>query len=227
MAFAEASYSAQNSEDTASPALHANLLPATQPNNSPSGHREPFPPDLFASLNVDPLTPPTSEKVRHRSLRFSTDLYTPAYVRNHGIEREGWCGICRPGRWLVLKNSAYWYDKSFKHGISAASGARFQEPAEVRRTTEKVHGEGEGKGAEQGDGWEGLCGTCGVWITLGGGRRGGVPWFRHAYKVSFGTLRGLEGRSCGADGCSVTRTRRCKICPKGDEGARARAVRRR
>ena len=93
----------------------------------------------------------------------------------------------------MLKNSAYWYDKSFKHGISAASGTRFQEAAEMRRTTEKVNGEGEGKGAEQGDGWEGLCGTCGVWIKLGGGRRGGVPWFRHAFKVSFGILRGWMG----------------------------------
>ena len=54
----------------------------------------------------------------------------------------------------------------------------------MRRTTGKV--DGEGNGAEQADGWEGLCGTCEVWVTLGGGKRGGVPWFRHAYKVSFG-----------------------------------------
>ncbi|KAF6222842.1 hypothetical protein HO133_000893 [Letharia lupina] len=182
MALAEASYSAQISEDTPSHALQAKFHPAKQPNSSPCRHRESSPPDLFAPLNITPVTPPRSEKVRHQSLRFPNDLYTPLYVRNHGIKREGWCGMCRPGRWLVLKNSAFWYDKSFIHGISAASGRRFEEPVEVRRTTGKVNGQGEGKGVGQGDGWEGLCGTCGVWTTLGGGRRGGVPWFRHAYK---------------------------------------------
>lgn len=193
MALAEASYSAQISEDTPSHALQAKFHPAKQPNSSPCRHRESSPPDLFAPLNITPLTPARSEKVRHQSLRFPNDLYTPLYVRNHGIKREGWCGICRPGRWLVLKNSAFWYDKSFIHGISAASGRRFEEPVEVRRTTGKVNGQGEGKGVGQGDGWEGLCGTCGVWMTLGGGRRGGVPWFRHAYKVSLEILRNLGG----------------------------------
>ncbi len=221
MAFAEASYSAQILEDTPSPALQANLHPVSQPNSSPSDHR--FPPDLFAPLNITPLTPPTSENIRHQSPRSPTDLYTPACIRNNGIEREGWCGICRPGRWLVLKNSAFWYDKSFKHGISAASGTRFQGPVEVKRTTGKVDGERDGNGAEQGDGWEGLCGTCGVWITLSGGKRGGVPWFRHAYKVSLGILRSWK---FGTDDCSVTRTPRCKICPKGDGRVRARGVRR-
>ena len=115
-----------------------------------------------------------------------------AYIRNHGIEREGWCGICRPGRWLVLKNSAFWYDKSFMHGISAASGTRFEEPVEVKRAIGKADREGEVKGVGQGDGWEGLCGTCGIWITLGGGRRRGVPWFRHAYKVRTGYMKELD-----------------------------------
>lgn len=74
------------------------------------------------------------------------------------------------------------------HGISAASGCRFEEPVELRRMTGKVDGDLAGKDVGQGDGWEGLCGTCSAWIPLGGGRRGGVPWFRHAYKVSLGIL---------------------------------------
>lgn len=193
MAFAEASYSAQTLEDAPSPTLQTNLRSTIKPSNSTSSHCEESPPDLFVHLNITPLIPSLSEKFRHQSLRFPADLYTPAYVRNHGIEREGWCGICRPGRWLVLKNSAFWYDKSFKHGISAASGTRFKEPAEVRRATGKVDGEGGGDGAEPGDGWEGLCGNCGVWVTLGGGKRGGVPWFRHAYKVSLGILKSRRG----------------------------------
>lgn len=191
MAFAEANYSAQTLEDAPSPALQASLRFAVRTSNSTSSHCEDVPPDLFAHLNPAPLVPSLSEKVHHQSLRFPADLYTPSYVRNHGIKREGWCGICRPGRWLVLKNSAFWYDKSFKHGVSAASGTRFKEPAEVRRTIGKV--DGEGNGPEQRDGWEGLCGTCEVWVTLGGGKRGGVPWFRHAYKVGLGILMSRKG----------------------------------
>ena len=130
------------------------------------------PPDLFAPLSFPPLSPrtsPSSQMPRPQTLRFPLDLYTPPYIRNHGKDREGWCGFCRPGRWLVLKNSAFWYDKSFTHGISAASGTAFESPKETRRS---------------GDGWEGLCGECGQWVGLVGGRgKGGVPWFRHAYKV--------------------------------------------
>lgn len=58
----------------------------------------------------------------------------------------------------------------------------------MRRMAGKADRDLEGKGSGQGDGWEGLCGTCRLWIPLGGGRRGGVPWFRHAYKVSLGVL---------------------------------------
>lgn len=76
MAFAEASYSAQNSEDPSSSALHPDLDSVTQPNHSSSGHRELLPPDLYAPLNIIPLTPPPSEHIRHQSLRFPDDLYT-------------------------------------------------------------------------------------------------------------------------------------------------------
>ena len=156
LAFAEASYSAQATGAT-------NPRSTLQLNSLPIGPCELFSPDLFASLNVPPLPPPPSDESRHQLLRFPTDLYTPQFVRNHGIEREGWCGLCRPGRWLVLKNSAFWYDKIFMHGISAASGTRFETPVGMRKTAGKVHGEGEGKGVGAGDGWDGLCGTCGVW----------------------------------------------------------------
>ena len=77
MAFAEASYPAQNSADTTSPALQADLRAATPPNISPNGHREPFPPDLFTPLKITPLNPPPSDETRRQSLRFPTDLYTP------------------------------------------------------------------------------------------------------------------------------------------------------
>lgn len=140
------------------------------------------PPDLYASLHDEPSNPPESDMnpsdpdlVPHeQDLRFSGDLYTPRWVRGHGNKREGWCGLCKPGRWLVLKNSAFWYDKSFTHGVSAATGAAFQGPQETRRTEGNL------------DVWEGLCGSCGDWIPLVSSKKKGTTWFRHAYKVSSG-----------------------------------------
>lgn len=137
------------------------------------------PPDLYASLHEEQIPPPPEDMnpsdpdlVPHeQELRFDGDLYTPKWVRGHGNKREGWCGICKPGRWLVLKNSAFWYDKSFTHGISAATGQPFQEPQETRRMDGNP------------DVWEGLCGSCNDWIALVSSKKKGTTWFRHAYKV--------------------------------------------
>ncbi|KAK1520215.1 hypothetical protein CPAR01_15266 [Colletotrichum paranaense] len=136
------------------------------------------PPDLYASLHEEQIPPPPEDMnpsdpdlVPHeQELRFEGDLYTPRWVRGHGNKREGWCGICKPGRWLVLKNSAFWYDKSFTHGISAATGNPFQEPQETRRMDGNP------------DVWEGLCGSCNDWIALVSSKKKGTTWFRHAYK---------------------------------------------
>ncbi|KAF3928867.1 hypothetical protein ABW20_dc0106079 [Dactylellina cionopaga] len=136
------------------------------------------PPDLYAALSEEQLDPPDEDmnpedpdmKPHEQELRFEGDLYTPKWVRNHGNKREGWCGICKPGRWLVLKNSAFWYDKSFTHGISAATGQAFMEPQSVRRVDGNP------------DVWEGLCHSCHEWISLVSNKKKGTTWFRHAYK---------------------------------------------
>ncbi|KAK3080752.1 hypothetical protein LTS18_013499 [Coniosporium uncinatum] len=136
------------------------------------------PPDLYSSLHETPCDPPESDMTptdpdlqpHEQDLRFVGDLYTPKWVRGHGNKREGWCGLCKPGRWLVLKNSAFWYDKSFTHGVSAATGAAFNRPQDTRRTEGNL------------DVWEGLCGSCGEWIALVSSKKKGTTWFRHAYK---------------------------------------------
>lgn len=134
------------------------------------------PPDLYASLQEEQIPPPPEDmdpedpemKPHEQDLRFDGDLYTPRWVRGHGNKREGWCGICK--RWLVLKNSAFWYDKSFTHGISAATGQRFVGPKSQRRM--------EGNP----DVWEGLCHSCNDWVALVSNKKKGTTWFRHAYK---------------------------------------------
>ena len=155
------------------------VIKATERNNYYFPPDNPSVPNLLASFHGPSLTPPPPSPSDSPSLtvlqqcpRFSGDLYTPTFVRKEGKAREGWCGLCRPGRWLVLKNSAFWYDKSFIHGISAASGQAWDGPSQTQfgRKTEV---------------WEGLCGTCGQWIILTASKSGGVSWYRHAYKVSF------------------------------------------
>ena len=149
-------------------------------------HLDPYadladPPDLFGPLSEEQIPPPSEDMnpedpelcPHEQELRFENDLYTPRWVRGHGNKREGWCGICKPGRWLVLKNSAFWYDKSFTHGISAATGQAFEGPKDTRR----MDGNAEV--------WEGLCGSCGEWIALVSSKKKGTTWFRHAYKVGY------------------------------------------
>ena len=176
--------------DQPAPLLSHGLFRMLQSNADPHslhGHYTDLsdPPDLYASLHEEQVPPPPEDMnpsdpdlVPHeQELRFEGDLYTPRWVRGHGNKREGWCGICKPGRWLVLKNSAFWYDKSFTHGISAATGNPFQEPQETRRMDGNP------------DVWEGLCGSCNEWIALVSSKKKGTTWFRHAYKVSlFGTV---------------------------------------
>ncbi|KAF5978992.1 meiotic expression up-regulated protein 26 [Fusarium bulbicola] len=135
------------------------------------------PPDLYAALREEQIPPPPEDMnpedpdliPRQQELQCENDLYTPRWVRCHGNKREGWCGICKPGRWLRLKDSAFWYNKQFSHGISAATGSSFQEPQRKRCS--------EGRS-------EVLCGKCQQWIALSSCKTEGTPWFRHAYKVN-------------------------------------------
>lgn len=158
--------------------LPSSIAPKSKCEHSFAGSSEP--PNLYGALSERPISPPPEDMnpeneddmPRVQELRFEGDLYTPKYVRGHGNKREGWCGICKPGRWLVLKNSAFWYDKSFTHGISAATGAPFESPRETRRMNSNP------------DVWEGLCHSCGEWIALISSKKKGTTWFRHAYKVS-------------------------------------------
>ncbi|KAG5458592.1 MAG: hypothetical protein BJ554DRAFT_1156 [Olpidium bornovanus] len=45
---------------------------------------------------------------RRQRARHPGDMYTPSWVRYSGQAKEGLCHACTPGKWLQLKNSAYW-----------------------------------------------------------------------------------------------------------------------
>ncbi|KAJ2772873.1 hypothetical protein IWQ57_001575 [Coemansia nantahalensis] len=121
-------------------------------------------PPLDADDRAGPKTRPRRQKVR-----FSEDLYTPTWVRNCGQKKEGFCDTCSPGKWLQLKNSAFWYHKQFSHGISSVSGRPFARPLQVRHF--------------DADSLEGLCHQCRKWVPIANAkRRNSVLWFRHAHK---------------------------------------------
>ncbi|KAJ1895720.1 hypothetical protein LPJ66_004414 [Kickxella alabastrina] len=127
-------------------------------------------------ISVPNLTPTDEEKSigdsaypRRQNARSTDDLYTPMWVRNAGQLKEGFCDTCVPGKWLQLKNSAYWYHKQFAHGISSVSGRPFIRPLEVRHYNDDVI--------------EGLCHQCYHWVPIANSkRRNSVLWFRHAHK---------------------------------------------
>ncbi|GAA5989896.1 hypothetical protein JCM5350_006604 [Sporobolomyces pararoseus] len=114
---------------------------------------------------------------RTQDLRFEEDQYTPLWVRQEGKDKEGWCALCPGnGKWLQLKNSAFWYHRQFQHGISSSSGHYFLPPLETRP-------------AAEGSKSEGLCHMCGEWKpyqnhkgSSNSAGKGPTPWFRHAHE---------------------------------------------
>ncbi|ORX49876.1 hypothetical protein DM01DRAFT_248496, partial [Hesseltinella vesiculosa] len=110
---------------------------------------------------------PRRQKPRHEK-----DLYTPRWVRYTGQMKQGYCQSCQPvGKWLQLKNSAYWYHMQFFHGISSVSGQPFVPPLEKRINKDSEH-------------MEGLCHQCLQFVPIcNTKRRNNVLWYRHAHKV--------------------------------------------
>ena len=105
------------------------------------------------------------EMPRLQSLKSENDLYTPKWVRNKGSKKEGLCELCKPSKWLKLKDSAFWYHKQFYHGISSSNGAPFRSPINIQTvwvgdkisssTSIMVHLI-----------TEGLCHHCNSWVPL-------------------------------------------------------------
>ncbi|KAI9492010.1 hypothetical protein BDB00DRAFT_830727 [Zychaea mexicana] len=116
------------------------------------------------AARVDPEARP-----RRQKLRYVGDKYTPQWVRYNGQAKEGLCDTCQPGKWLQLKNSAFWYHKQFFHGISSVSGKEFMQPLETRWVDQDLV--------------EGLCHQCRQWVSVSNvKRKNSVLWYRHAHK---------------------------------------------
>lgn len=113
------------------PRSHGTLLDSPHSRHSPPSfasspvldsplpvHRPTAPPASYPGddVSVCHMSPPTADfeaqgdaKPRQQKLRFEEDQYTPLWVRHQGHSKEGWCALCpNGGKWLQLKNSAYW-----------------------------------------------------------------------------------------------------------------------
>lgn len=72
--------------------------------------------DLIPDPPTDMVDPPSEDMnpkdktmvPQRRNLKDPNHLYMPRWIRGDGKQREGWCGACRPGKWLSLKRSTYW-----------------------------------------------------------------------------------------------------------------------
>ncbi|CAG8622847.1 2801_t:CDS:2 [Funneliformis mosseae] len=119
--------------------------------------------------SVDLSNSRSDAQPRRQKLRYPGDMYTPQWVRYSGHAKEGYCDNCKPGKWLQLRNSAFWYHKQFFHGISSVSGKTFVSPIETRKFDD--------------DCIEGLCHQCGQWVPIAATRKkNSMLWFRHAHK---------------------------------------------
>ncbi|GAA5876432.1 hypothetical protein JCM8547_002123 [Rhodosporidiobolus lusitaniae] len=142
-----------------------------------TAHRDPPQRDFDA--------PPPGGEPYEQKLRFEEDQYTPKWVRFEKKDKEGWCALCPgEGKWLQLKNSAFWYHRQFVHGVSSSSGHFFLPPLELRQDGDS------GKVS-------GLCHSCAEWhpyqssvktsmnasaAAEGKGAKPPSQWFHHAHK---------------------------------------------
>lgn len=131
-------------------------------------------PDVFASTRAayqdPPGEAPDGQIPQRKAKRSADDLYTPRWIRNHGTQREGWCGWCCT--WFTLRDSTYWYHMHYSHGISQVDGKRLPAPAGFRTFCESAE-------------WEIKCGRCHKWMPLPPGDRWNTAYFRHTYKCYF------------------------------------------
>ncbi|PJF18116.1 Conserved fungal protein [Paramicrosporidium saccamoebae] len=151
------------------------------------GKRPPPANDEFNSIDLK------SYEIRNE--RFAEDMYTPRIVRGSGMTREGLCQICKPGVWLKIKQSAYWYHMNFIHGISANTGRPYEPPLATREKQFCAHN---GAVIKQ---FEGRCGQCDKWVVLQKVPLGekqteccNPQWWRHSQKCSSDMAKGIRRR---------------------------------
>lgn len=76
------------------------------PDQFPEPEAYEFP--LMTQEDIEKAETDQNARPRRQRIKYPGDCYTPKWVRYSGQAKEGYCDSCQPGKWLQLKNSAYW-----------------------------------------------------------------------------------------------------------------------
>lgn len=123
-------------------------------------------PPMGDTKHSNPSLAPHEEPLTHE-----LDFSTPKWVRGVETTQEGWCGICRPGRWVPSNSGKFLTHMIFTHGMSHRDELS-RRPLEVRRIEVNPLA------------WEGLCNLCWRWVPLISDTFWGKFWFGHINLVS-------------------------------------------
>jgi hypothetical protein len=80
------------------------VLSYPQPFTEPEAYEYP----LMTQEDIEKAENDQNARPRRQRIKYPGDCYTPKWVRYSGQAKEGYCDSCQPGKWLQLKNSAYW-----------------------------------------------------------------------------------------------------------------------
>lgn len=103
----------QPSSEPAASSSQATRVPRRKKNRTEQEEEEvvePGDPDFpdMSPKDVEAARTNPEARPRRQKMRFLDDKYTPKWVRYNGQAKEGLCDTCKPGKWLQLKNSAFW-----------------------------------------------------------------------------------------------------------------------
>lgn len=121
------------------------------------------PPPVYAIVDTSQVDE-CGGQVITKAPRWEGDLYTPQLQRGKGDWKEGYCSLCKPGIWLRIKQSSYWYHMNYHHGINAATGKSYDPPSDYR--LERIACSENGGNGSVLLRVNGVCGVCGTEVAI-------------------------------------------------------------
>ncbi|EGF99543.1 uncharacterized protein MELLADRAFT_112588 [Melampsora larici-populina 98AG31] len=90
---------------------------------------------------------------RMQALQFEDNVYTPTYVKGFGVNKQGFCGLCKGGAWFAWGHG-YPYHMLHKHGVMSVTGLYSLPPLKTKL----------GAASKRGRCVLGWCSACKQWM---------------------------------------------------------------